>query len=240
MPAEAWAVQFPIGKCSNPGRTRSQDEPSSGTRQPLTRDHMLSQVPRRIDDTMLVREAQRGNRAAFEELVRHYDQAVLRLALHLTGSEHEAQDIYQDAFLKAYKSIGRFRFECSFYTWIYRIATNLCCDYLRRKQVRYPYAYSERYSNENDVLEETQHDRPSDQRSGASRERSSLNGALRKQIRRALNTLSARERLVFELSHYEGLKLQTVASILSTTENTVKNSLVRATHKLQLRLEEMR
>ena len=73
---------------------------------------------------MLVREAQRGDRAAFEELVRHYDQAVLRLALHLTGSEHEAQDIYQDAFLKAYKSIGRFRFECSFYTWIYRIVTN--------------------------------------------------------------------------------------------------------------------
>src|SRR5229473_8263448 len=99
MPAEAWAVQFPVGKCSNPGhesilrkartaenadRSGSQEQ-GSGTR-PLTRDHMLSQVPRRIDDTMLVREAQRGNRAAFEELVRHYDQAVLRLALHLTGS----------------------------------------------------------------------------------------------------------------------------------------------------------
>jgi CHASE2 domain-containing sensor protein len=61
---------------------------------------------RRIDDTMLIREAQRGNRAAFEELVRHYDQAVLRLALHLTGTEHDAQDVYQDAFLKAYKNIG--------------------------------------------------------------------------------------------------------------------------------------
>src|SRR5258706_1998464 len=71
---------------------------------------------RRIDDTMLIREAQRGDRAAFEELVRHYDQAVLRLALHLTGSDHEAQDVYQDAFLKAYKNIGSFRFECSFYT----------------------------------------------------------------------------------------------------------------------------
>src|SRR5579863_6107670 len=141
MPAEALAVQFPVGKGSNPGqgsilrkaRTMGASEQGSnreqsngsGTRQALTRDQMLSQVPRRIDDTMLVREAQRGDRAAFEELVRHYDQAVLRLALHLTGSEHEAQDIYQDAFLKAYKSIGRFRFECSFYTWIYRIVTNL-------------------------------------------------------------------------------------------------------------------
>src|SRR5258708_29940142 len=57
---------------------------------------------RRIDDTMLIREAQRGNRAAFEELVRHYDQAVLRLALHLTGAEQDAQDASQDAFLKPY------------------------------------------------------------------------------------------------------------------------------------------
>jgi RNA polymerase sigma-70 factor (ECF subfamily) len=193
-----------------------------------------------LDDTILVRRAKQGDTAAFEELVRNYDRSVLRLAMHLTDSTEEAQDIYHQTFLDAYRNIRRFRFECSFYTWIYRIATNLCCDYLRRKQVRYPYAYSERYSNENDVLEETQHDRASDQSSGASRERSSLNGALRKQIRRALNTLSARERLVFELSHYDGLKLQTVASILSTTENTVKNSLVRATHKLRLRLEEMR
>ncbi|MGB6804153.1 MAG: sigma-70 family RNA polymerase sigma factor, partial [Candidatus Sulfotelmatobacter sp.] len=91
---------------------------------------------RRIDDTILIREAQSGNRAAFEELVRYYDQAVLRLALHLTGTEHDAQDVYQDAFLKAYKNIGSFRFECSFYTWIYRIVTNLCLDHLRKKNVR--------------------------------------------------------------------------------------------------------
>src|SRR5947209_5027902 len=51
-------------------------------------------------------------------------------------SKHEAQDVYQDAFLKAYRNIGNFRFECSFYTWIYRIVTNLCLDQLRKKQVR--------------------------------------------------------------------------------------------------------
>src|SRR6266536_5318917 len=136
MPADAWAVQFPFGKWSHPAARRGQVEPSGGTRDARTRDHMLSQVPRRIDDTMLVREAQRGSRTAFEELVRHYDQAVLRLALHLTGSEHEAQDIYQEAFLRAYINLGRFRFECSFYTWIYRIVTNLCLDHLRKKNSR--------------------------------------------------------------------------------------------------------
>jgi RNA polymerase sigma-70 factor, ECF subfamily len=194
----------------------------------------------RPDDTLLVRRAQAGDTVAFEELVRHYDRTVLRLATHLTDSSEDAQDIYQEAFLRAYRNIGRFRFECSFYTWIYRIVTNLCCDHLRRKQLHDRYAYSEPYSGENDERDESVLDRASDQRAGASPERAALNGELRRRIRWALNKLSARERVVFELRHYEGLKLQTVAAILSTTENTVKNTLFRATHKLRLQLAEMR
>ena len=161
----------------------------------------------RIDDTLLVREAQRGNRAAFEELVRHYDQAVLRLAMHLTGSEHEAQDIYQDAFLKAYKSVGNFRFECSFYTWIYRIVTNLCLDHLRKKQVRKEDApvavdaQGEAY----DVLAQVP-----DGRSGANPERDLMRRELGTRINHALDKLTPRERMVFELKHYQGLKLRTV------------------------------
>jgi len=193
-----------------------------------------------LDDTILVRRAKQGDTAAFEELVRNYDRSVLRLAMHLTDSTEEAQDIYHQTFLDAYRNIRRFRFECSFYTWIYRIATNLCCDYLRRKQVRDRYAYSERYSGENDGREETVLDRACEQRPGASPERAALNEELKKQILLALNELSATERMVFELRHYEGLKLQTVASILSTTENTIKNTLFRATRKLRLRLAEMR
>ena len=133
MPAGVWAVPFAVG-----GRAHSREservERVSEIQDPA-RGRMAGQE-RRIDDTMLIREAQRGNRAAFEELVRHYDQAVLRLALHLTGTEQDAQDVYQDAFLKAYKNIGSFRFECSFYTWIYRIVTNLCLDHLRKRTVR--------------------------------------------------------------------------------------------------------
>ena len=133
MPADAWAL--PIGECSTRDARNHRAAQGSGTQDALT-GHMAGHTTGRIDDTMLVREAQRGNRAAFEELVRHYDNAVLRLALHLTGSESDAQDVYQDAFLKAYRSIGNFRFECSFYTWIYRIVTNLCLDHLRKKNVR--------------------------------------------------------------------------------------------------------
>jgi DNA-directed RNA polymerase specialized sigma24 family protein len=132
MPADVWAVTLAVGARTRSTKTRV--EKVSGIQDP-TRGRMAGQE-RRIDDTILIREAQRGNRAAFEELVRHYDQAVLRLALHLTGTEHDAQDVYQDAFLKAYKKIGSFRFECSFYTWIYRIVTNLCLDHLRKRTVR--------------------------------------------------------------------------------------------------------
>ena len=89
-----------------------------------------------VDSTLLIREAQQGNTAAFEELVRQYDRAVLRLAVHLTGSQEDGQDIYQEAFLRAYVNLARFRFECSFYTWIYRIVTNLCLDHLRKKNSR--------------------------------------------------------------------------------------------------------
>jgi RNA polymerase sigma-70 factor (ECF subfamily) len=191
----------------------------------------------RIDDTMLVREAQRGNRAAFEELVRHYDQAVLRLALHLTGSEHDAQDVYQDAFLKAYKSIGNFRFECSFYTWIYRIVTNLCLDQLRKKQVRKEDApvATDPSGEQFDVL-----DRVPDARAGANPERDLMRRELGSRINRALDRLTPRERMVFELKHYHGLKLRTVGEILNTTEETAKNTLFRATQKLRGALADMR
>jgi len=198
---------------------------------------MSGQGLSRIDDTALVREAQRGNCAAFEELVRHYDQAVLRLAMHLTGSEHEAQDIYQEAFLKAFRNLGSFRFECSFYTWIYRIVSNLCLDHLRRKQVRREDASVavDAEGTPYDVL-----DQVADARAGADPERDLMSRELGTRIDRALGQLSPRERMVFELKHYHGLKLRTVGEILHTTEETAKNTLFRATQKLRSALADMR
>jgi RNA polymerase sigma-70 factor, ECF subfamily len=198
---------------------------------------MAGHTTGRIDDTTLVREAQRGNRAAFEELVRHYDQAVLRLALHLTGSEQDAQDVYQDAFLKAYKSIANFRFECSFYTWIYRIVANLCLDQLRKRQVRKEDApvATDSEGEQYDVLSQVP-----DGRAGANPERDLMRRELGSRISRALEKLTPRERMVFELKHYQGLKLRTVGEILNTTEETAKNTLFRATQKLRGALGDMR
>jgi len=193
--------------------------------------------PARVDDTLLIRDAQMGNAAAFEELVRQYDRAVLRLAVHLTGSQEDGQDVYQEAFLRAYINLGSFRFECSFYTWLYRIVSNLCLDHLRRKSSR-GREVTTTVSPEGE--EERVLDRMPDQRAGASPERSMMSRELRRCIVRAMERLSPRERVVFELKHYHGLRLRTVAGILNTSEGTIKNTLFRATHKLRHQLAEVR
>ncbi|MCU1298716.1 MAG: polymerase, sigma subunit, family [Acidobacteriaceae bacterium] len=191
--------------------------------------------PTRVDDTGLIRAAQQGDAAAFEQLVQQYDRAVLRLAIHLTGSQEDAQDIYQEAFLRAYVHLARFRFECSFYTWIYRIVTNLCLDHLRKKRSRgRELTITISDGEEQDLL-----DHMPDQSAGASPERNLASRILRERIVGALARLSPRERMIFELKHYHGLQLRTVAGILNTTEGTVKNTLFRATQKLRLQLSEV-
>src|SRR5881227_2958694 len=84
----------------------------------------------------LIRAAQRGDHDAFEQLVRAYDQSVLRLAMNLLRSPEEARDVYQEAFLKVFRNLHTFRFDCSFHTWLYRIVTNVCLDHLRKRKVR--------------------------------------------------------------------------------------------------------
>ena len=213
MPADAWAVPFAVGECFHPAPQPERVERGSETQDPYSRGHMSGQSLSRIDDTLLIREAQRGNRGAFEELVRHYDQAVLRLAL------------------------GNFRFECSFYTWIYRIVTNLCLDHLRKRQVRKedaPVAVDAE-GEQYDILE-----RVPDGRASSNPERDLMRRELGNRINNALGRLTPRERMVFELKHYHGLRLRTVGEILNTTEETAKNTLFRATQKLRGALADMR
>jgi RNA polymerase sigma-70 factor (ECF subfamily) len=203
----------------------------------LTQAQIDARALQRTEDDDLIREAQRGDRASFDSLVRRYDQAVLRLALHMLGNEQDAQDIHQEAFLKAYRHLGNFRFECSFYTWLYRIVTNLCLDQLRRRKSRRedPATVLDSRGDEMDLLSNV-----SDNRSMANPARELDRKRMGQSINEALDKLTPRERTVFELKHYQGLKLRTIGEMLSTTEETAKNTLFRATRKLRANLAELR
>jgi RNA polymerase sigma-70 factor, ECF subfamily len=227
MSADSLRV-FPPSSLPLPSATPAKIQSSPG---------MANDPSVRATETDLIREAQQGSRTAFDALVRQYDQAVLRLALHLTGSEQDAEDIHQEAFLKAYRYLGNFRFECSFYTWIYRIVTNLCLDLLRRRKSRREAqaVMLDSSGEEIDLLTNV-----SDQRASANPDRELNRKFLGERIREALDKLTPRERMVFELKHYQGLKLRTIGEMLNTTEETAKNTLFRATRKLRANLAELR
>jgi len=203
----------------------------------LTQAQMDARAQQRAEDDDLIRAAQKGDRASFDQLVRRYDQAVLRLALHMLGNEQDAQDVHQEAFLKAYRHIHNFRFDSSFYTWLYRIATNLCLDALRRRKSRRedPATVMDAAGEEMDLMANV-----SDERAMANPARELERKDMGERIMAALTKLTPRERMVFELKHYQGLKLRTIGEMLNTTEETAKNTLFRATRKLRLNLAELR
>lgn len=186
----------------------------------------------RMDESALIRAAQAGDERAFEELVRLYDQSVLRLAVNLLRSSEDANDIYQEAFLRVYKNLHSFRFDCSFHTWLYRIVTNLCLDALRKRKVRREeqaqIATSGGMLDRMDTVEE--------ERADGNPQRHVMSRQLRERIQDVLSGLTPRERMVFEMRHYQGLRLRAIGEVLGTSEEAAKNCLFRATQKMRAAL----
>jgi len=190
------------------------------------------------DEATLIAQAQAGDRAAFETLVRMHDRSVLRLALRLMRTEDEARDIYQESFLKAYRSLGQFRGEASFGTWLQRIVTTVCLDHLRRRAGQ-PEAVPldgaapggrEARAASFGTLPSFE---PPDDHPDRDPERALARREIRRRIAAALAALPARERMVFVLRHDHGLRLRAIADLLGTTEDTVKNCLFRAHRNLR-------
>jgi RNA polymerase sigma-70 factor (ECF subfamily) len=178
-------------------------------------------------ELLLIEQAQAGDRQAFEDLIFKYDSDILRLTVRLLGNPDEARDAYQEAFLKVFRSIRQFRQQSSFYTWIFRIATNVCFDRLRQRKK--PWQQVSLDSEARDDFKQTVratscYNNP---------EQSFWATQLRGRINRALNTLSQKERLVFELKHYQGLRLRQIGEMIGSTENATKDCLYRATRKLR-------
>jgi RNA polymerase sigma-70 factor (ECF subfamily) len=200
----------------------------------LGADARQAAVAKAAEEQALVRKAQAGDRLAFEELVRRYDREVLRLALNLVRRPEDARDIYQEGFLRAYRNLHRFRFECSFYTWVYRIVTNVALDHLRRRATHredQAPSFEDAEAGARDFF-----DRQPAPGAAANPERQLLGQELGLHIQEAMKRLSPRERMVFEMKHYHGLRLRAIGDLLGTSEETAKNSLFRATQKLRASL----
>lgn len=190
-------------------------------------------VATRMDEASLIRAAQRGDQEAFAALVRAHDQSVLRLAYNLLRSEEDARDVYQESFLRVYRHLGHFRFDCQFSTWLHRIVTNVCLDHLRRRKVRREAMGVARADvpHGQEAL-----DTVAEPRVDSDPQRMLLSVELRERMQQVLNELSPRERMVFEMRHYAGMRLREIGEVLGSSEDAAKNCLFRATQKLRAAL----
>jgi len=177
--------------------------------------------------TTLILEAQGGNTVAFRKLVSYHDERVTTLALQLTRDKQDAENLYQEVFMKAYKAIGSFRLESEFFTWLYRITVNSFYN-LRWK--------ASRIQQQESLVPEkdSTHDIADDSIPSAANEE------IQHAVTNALNQLPTQQKTAFVMKHYEGLKIREIATIMNLSDGTVKRYLFRAIEKLRPMLQEYR
>jgi RNA polymerase sigma-70 factor (ECF subfamily) len=181
-------------------------------------------------DTILVREARGGDASAYGDLVRRYQDRVYTLIYGLIQNHDDALDLTQDVFVRAHRSLGHFREEAVFYTWLYRIALNACIDFKRRKK-----RSVEPFSLDGDLLSATGFE-PSDLRSSSQPERAFENKELGRLLRRAIAGLPEPLRLAVVLHDIEGLQQKEIAALLNCPLGTVKSRIQRGRYELRLKL----
>jgi RNA polymerase sigma-70 factor (ECF subfamily) len=179
------------------------------------------------DERALVRRIQQGDASAFEELVEGYKREVYYLALDLSGNHHDAEDLSQEVFIKAYRGFGGFRSGAKISSWLHRITVNAYID-SRRKKAHKMVTLVDRTNEDNiDPLEAAW-----DEKTG-NPEREASSAGIGEHIEAALAKLSEQERAVFVLRHYHDMQLKEISRTLKVAEGTVKSLLFRSIRKLR-------
>lgn len=188
-----------------------------------------------MDDTrLLVKRAQNNDLAAFEELVQLYQNKVYALCVHLAGNHADAQDLAQEALIRAYRSLGSFRNEADFGTWLHRITVNVWLNFRRKSSGRVQLSLDEPYVD--------------DSGGEVRREVAGSNGdplqeledkEFRRLVRAALDDLSGEHRAVLVLREIEGYSYEEVARMLGCSLGTVKSRLSRARGMMRRRMTEL-
>jgi RNA polymerase sigma-70 factor, ECF subfamily len=205
----------------------------SGHQYPFARgiiSFMSGSPPVKLGDEQLVALAQKGDQAAFEELVQRHQQKAYRIAFDFARDREEAKDLSQEAFLRAYTHLSNFDGRSGFYTWFYRILVNICLDYKRRQKRAPAEEFNETIENQIEPSHPTGNLVTPDQQVIA--------GQLSRKVGEALESLPPKQRTAFILKNHQGLSIREIAEIMQTAEGTVKVHLHRAVRALREDLSE--
>jgi RNA polymerase sigma-70 factor, ECF subfamily len=177
------------------------------------------------DDISLIRAVQAGDHQAFESLVRRYQRQVASLIYMTMGGHDDVEDIAQEVFIRVYRSLPKFKFDATFFSWIYRITMNLCIDEMRKRKIRRMISLD--FLTE-DVLEKTKKDKdhvsPTD---------SLLTEEKKQIVQSALKRLKPEHREILVLREYEDFGYAEIAETLGISLEAVKSRIFRARMELR-------
>lgn len=181
-----------------------------------------------MTDLATVSRARGGDSEAFRLLVEHHSRPVFKVAYRMTGNEHDADDVVQETFLRAYRQIDRFQERANFGTWLHRIAINCALDLLRARG-----RHDKHYIHESEDGEMSRSFEASDPQP----DRLLLSAEVQQHVAKALERLSGNERTAFMLRHFEGMPVEEIGKTLGIQVNAAKHTIFRAVRKLRESLE---
>ena len=181
-------------------------------------------------DQALVERVQKGEKQAFDVLVLKYQNKIIQLVYRYVHDPEEAQDVAQEAFIKAYKALGRFRGDSAFYTWLYRIAINTAKNYLVASGRRPP-------KSDIDAQDAEQYDGATGLKEYATPERLLLRDEIQDSIAKAIDELPDELRTAITLRELEGLSYEEIAQTMDCPIGTVRSRIFRARHAIDTRLK---
>ncbi len=188
----------------------------------------LTQTAEIPTDRELINRTLDGDGNAFAILVDRFQRKIFRVAYAIVRDEMEADTITQDTFIQAYTHLAKFQGRAEFETWLTRIAINRSRDSLRRRRFVSLFSFRDEEDDREMIFE------PVDERPDA--ERQLMASQLKKAIERAVEKLSAQQKVIFRLRHYENLALEEIAELLGLRSGTVRAHLFRAVHKIRAEL----
>ena len=180
-----------------------------------------------MTEEQLIRRAQQGDNSAFEQLLLAHQKKVYNLCLRMAANPDDALDLSQEAFIKAWRTLGQYQFEASFSTWLFRLTSNVCIDFLRRKKRRQETSLTENYDDSDEGAELSLPD------CAPLPEQQAITNETKIELARAMGQLAPDHREILQLRVVEDLPYEQIADILGVRVGTVKSRLARA--RLSLR-----